>query len=556
MDARSRLLRHFARDLCTRTEGEIRALWKGPEIDALNKIERGVFEKFVTLHNPVYYLAQKVWFDNDPELLWEPLHKGELCRAFLDYYFYEPKEKGKALERIAGLLILIQRDSFKSTFNHGVFPQWVSLREKVVNDRDIRVLMLHHREEQASLNLQRLKSKSIQSKFFKDTFPEFSSELDFGTKTKFDWPCKKDGIFSEPSVFAAGLGARMTGLHFDWSFNDDLVTDEDRTSKLIRDSSLFKYRTSRYMLDTKSGKEVNTGTRYHINDLWAKLEASQHASGKKMYSFLHIQAGGAGTDFSLSYPNRHTQDFLDQRRRQEVATSGNDILWWLQYQNLARADRLMATDRGWLRFVEMKELRADMARVILVDPAWKGSKNAGTGDDAAIAVIGFEKRGFLTMTYLLDLIVSDLMTSLDGENAIFQLMKQWGVTDVAVEEFAGHTFRTDLENEAASRGVYINLVDLKSKQTSKQERIMTFLRRVQAGQFHILNSCRQQDVFLGQYDDFPQNIDEKNDAIDVVAYSADEAIATLFAPRWNTEALGDEWMPPPPEHTRTRYCLT
>jgi len=553
LDSRAVLLRHFARDLCTRTEGEIRSLWQGNQIKALEKIESGVFERYVTNHNPIYYLACQVWFDNEPGLLYAPLHRDRIAKALLDYYFYDPETSDNAKDRVSGLLLLAQRDSFKSTFNHGVFPQFLALRERHVNNRDIRILMLHHREEQASLNIQRLKSKHMQSHFLRQNFPEFCSMVEFGTKTKFDWPCKTEGVFSEPSVMAAGLGSRLTGLHFDWMLNDDLVTEEDRNSKLIRGDSFFKYSTSRFMLDTRGGKEVDTGTRYHINDLYGKLIGSTNSkTGTPMYRLLHIWAGGKGTEFPLSYPNRHSQDFLDQKREEEIARSGNDILWWLQYQNEARTDRLMATDRNWIKHVELNTLKPDISRVLLVDPAWKGTKNAGTGDDAALAVLGFERRGFLTLTYLLDLVVSDSMTSFDGINMIFELMKLWGVTDVGVEEYGGHTFRTDLQSQAMTRGSFINLVDLKSKQTNKQERIVTFLRRVQAGQFFITDTCRNKDVFLSQFEDFPQV--EKDDALDVVSYSADGNIAELFTPRWNTEAEGEMWNFPEPMEQRTRHC--
>ncbi len=518
---------------------------------ALEKIAPGAFEGRLKKHNPIYYLAEKVWFDNNLDLLWPKLHRDKLCDALLAHALDTHRST-------SGLIINMMRDSYKSTFMHGVFAQFISMREKYVNNRDIRILLLHHREEQASTNLQQLKLKSVHSRFMHRVWGKppyvFAAADDFGTKGRFDWACKTKGIFHEPSVIAAGMGARNTGFHFDWILGDDLVTEEHRKSKLIRDDALFKYQATRFMLDSKLGREVCSGTPYHVHDLWAKLKNAKHADGRLMYRQFIVGAGGKRADKPLAFPNRLNENFLETRRNEEVAQSGNDVLWWLQYQCEARADSLMATDLAWIRKVSEEQIPERVSRVLIVDPAWKGTKNSGTGDDAALAVIGFERKGFVTLTYLLDLVCSNEMTSLDGINAIFTLMKHWGVTDVAVEEHGGHTFRTDLLAQANSRGVFINLVDLKSKQTNKQERITTFLRRVQGGQFYISENCRNVEVFLSQFEDFPQV--EKDDALDVVSYSADPNFAELFAPRWNTEAMGDVWTPPQESSYLSRYCLT
>jgi hypothetical protein len=133
-------------------------------------------------------------------------------------------------------------------------------------------------------------------------------------------------------------------------------------------------------------------------------------------------------------------------------------------------------------------------------------------------------------------------------------MKQYGTTEVGVEEHNTHTFRTGLENEAQTRGKWIHLLDFKSKFRDKDDRIVTFLQGVQAGRFYIVKGCRNTDVFLDQYQDFPQI--DKNDALDVVSYSADPNISELFAPQWNTEAQGLDWMPPmgQNEPPRWRHC--
>ena len=547
--ARDIILIDFARDLCTKTVEEIRASWKDQEIDALNRVHPGAFEARLVDHNPIYYLAQNVWFDNNPALLHAPLHRDRLCKEVLSYLTGDT-DANKAL---SGLLVLVQRDSFKSTFMHGVVPMWYAIREKYVNGRDVRILLTHQREEQASGNLRKLKARCINSPFLKRMWSDprwkFAAAEDFGTSLKFDWACKEQGRFHEPSVMAAGSGARLVGMHFDLKCDDDLVDDEQRTSKVVRDRAKGRYGASRFMLDTLGGKEIVSGTPYHINDLYSVLRNAKDENKTKLYRQLIVGSGGKHTDEPLSAPNRHTQEFLNKKLQEITETDGYDARYWCQYQCDPRSSTMIAAELEWINHIDLNDIPKNISCAVLVDPAWKGTKNAGTGCDAALAVVAFERVGFLMKTYMLDLIVSNEMTSLDGQNAIFDLMKQYGTTEVGVEEHNSWAFRTDLEQAANTRGKYVHLIDFKTKFTAKQERIATFLRRVQAGQFYISSACRNKEVFLSQYEDFPQV--DKNDALDVMSYSADPNVAECFAPRFNTEAQGMEWEPYEP--MRTRY---
>ena len=139
------------------TREEITEKWSDPTlVAAVNKVDPLGFYDRIKNHNPIYFLALKCWFDNDPDLLSEELHRDRVCKALLNHYL---DESGT----FASLLLLVQRDSFKSSFTHGVFPHFVSLREKHLHKRDVRLALIHHKESQASANLMRLKLKRQRS---------------------------------------------------------------------------------------------------------------------------------------------------------------------------------------------------------------------------------------------------------------------------------------------------------------------------------------------------------------------------------------------------------
>jgi len=502
------------------------------------------FEQRLESHNPVFYLAQRCWFDNDPSLLHEPLHRDRICKALLEAYQDPQSDR-------AGDGFFVQRESYKSTFAQGVFPMFILLRGKHIHNRDERILLLHHKEQQASANLQLVKSKLVQHPWLKEVWPEFCMASEEGTKLGFDTPCKNPGIYHENSVMAAGLGARMVGYHFDWIICDDIVTDEHINSKQVRDDAFQKYQTVRFMLDTIRGKVFLSGTFYHPNDLWQKLIKSGN------YRLMTIAAGEVQEDGSitnLSFPNRHTEEFLLRRRKEEADSSGNDDLWWLQYMLAVKSRRKVAADLSWLQECTRDEVPWEAMRLITVDPAWKGTKNQGEGDDAAIAVLALAKIGSIISLYILDGIASNEMTDGEGRSEIFRYMNTYGVINVAPEEIGGQAFRQSLRNEAVSRGTPINVIDLKTRNVGKQYRISALFAQAENRRVFLCSDCDPDFAakFRSQFADYPQL--DHEDVLDAVAYAYDPEITENYAPRWNQAAGAARQPRQAPVQRRTRYC--
>lgn len=549
-DFATELMRRWARALSVMTADEIRKhrdwehLTVRAAIDVLDA-KAGGFEGRLEHHNPIYYLAERVFFDNvegDPDYLYAPLHRDRFCKALLDYYLEPPDAE------TAGFLLLMPRLTFKSTFMHGVLILFLALREKIVHKRDARILMVHHKEEQASHNLVLLKEKLIYNLWLKETWPEIHEEKDWGTQTDFDLRWKEPGIYHEASVKAIGLGGRSTGDHYDFIIYDDIVTKEHIRSSIVREACGEDYAASRYLLDTVRGKEFDCGTRYHPQDQWQRL-IDANVNGRPLYRRLIVSAIDDVTD-ELAHPYRLSREKLTRMRQEEMSREGNDVMWHLQMQNSVQSSGLIATEMAWLRYCYRESVPSGWT-VILVDPAWKGTKNQGEGDYAAIGVVRFVRIGTVVFRYLIDLTVSNEMTSLDGQREIFRLMRKWSVIDVGVEEIGGNTFRTQLEWEAGSNGLIITCLELQSKQTAKNERIATFLKHVQAGHFFIAKEVEQEE-FDKEYKSWP--LVDHDDVLDMLAYSCDKNIVENYAPRSQSwfDALKAKVQP---RAYHSRYCM-
>lgn len=552
---RQALLKCLQRDLSTCLKAEMDERWGTVERQAVEKVLSETLKRDVAwaevvpeAHNPAFYLAEKCWFDNkagDPKFLWAPYHRDLLCVPAMDYLTAPTVD-------VCGDLFEGPRDSFKSVFNHGVFPMTMVLRDKHLSGKDSRIILRHHKEQMAGANLVRLKDKfkfhPWVREVWSDACPRYG-DPSFGTQTEFSLPWMQKSYIAESQFRAIGLTASDTGFHSDYDFGDDLVTEEHIGSKKIRDDARLRYEAKQFTRDTVSGREFNTGTRYHLNDLWKWMEEA-NIDGKPMYRVIKVKA--IGDDDVLALPHRLTREFLERRLNEIKARYGNDALWYLQYQNDPRTSGLVLAHESWFKYVKPRDISGNAWLVITVDCAWKGTHNAGEGDSAAIEVWALERRGSLVLRTLLDGVYSNEFTALDGTKHIFRLMKKWGVIDVAPEEHGGYAFRGQLENEATTRGVPINIIELRSKQTAKQTRMTTFLKEMQAGRIFISTDCdgELKKALHDQILDFPQCVEDECDALDAAAYSMDPEILESYAPSWPERRPSTA----PIEAQRTRYC--
>jgi hypothetical protein len=534
------VLKAWTKDLCVCTEAEMRGRWMDPAAQAaINKLDPKGFEGRLLNHNPIYFLAERVYFNNkinNPRFLYAPTHRDKLCKRLLEYALGEHDDRG--------FLCIMARSSFKSTFMHGVMPLWLALRAWHLEKDVLRIALIHQKEAQASANLLRLKRKTMGHPFMRANWPEACSTTEYGTKTEFTWKfVPSSGDHAESSVIACGITADLTGFHFDHIFFSDLVVKEQRKSKTLRDSTKLYYDAMTYTSEFGTGKRWHDGTPYHPNDLWSTM-VKANVEGKKIYDLFILgaieeveQSDGSVKD-ELTLPIRHSWKILEDLRQEEISRTGNDDLFYLQMLCKVRSPRTLATKMEWLRTCSVKDLSPTAFGVIVVDPAWKGTKNAGEGDSASIQVWFYERRGSLVLRFLVDGRHSNEMTDAEGKSEIFRLMRKWYIGDVAPEEFGGWAFRQALSNEAITRGVSLNVIELEGvkHKIGKGQRISSFLGDVQYGRVFICEEVPMElrEPFMEQYEEYagPETLDH-DDALDCAAYTSDEAITAAYVPRMN-----------------------
>lgn len=581
----------WERDCCTCTFDEIQARWVAERRAAISRLKKVPWVELMTReHQFVYYLAERVWFANarakgNPEFLYAPLHRDRYLRPITSYLLSDTDDDG--------ILVLGPRDTYKSTLAAALAQAHI-LRMKHVFNVDARDVITHHKFPLASRSVRRVAAKFRHHPYMRRYWLEYcptEKEKQFGTQFGFTLPNVEMTMDQgEDTLRALGATASDTGSHVDLRINDDLVTEEHITSKAVRDESKMRYEAAQFTRDTVGGKEVNFGTPYHVNDLWSTMIRS-NVEGEARYRIMRIPAigetcrtnvGGMPCGHSLeehpeihgvplelapcskcacaaaeiyAHPYRLTKAFLEKKMQSELSRTGRVVLWHLQYQCQGKAESQVAADPTWLRMASQKEIPPEAWPVICVDPAWKGTANQGEGDSAAIQVWFLERRGGVIVRWLADGVISNELTSEDGMREIVRLMKQYGCEDVAPEMHGGYGFRTTLENYCTEKGVTVTVIDLKMKQTGKDQRITAWLRELQVGHVVLCNEAHPDliDALTDQIRDYPQL--DHDDAIDCAAYSCDPNIAEAWAPRrTNTRIANILASRRAPEAQRTRHC--
>ena len=571
------------RDLTTLTADEIRERWTGEHLAAAEKALGVPLEGLLGNHNPLYYLAERGFFaqpgvKGNPVYLYAPYHRDRFCKPVMEYIL----NLGEFSQRkYNGIVWLGPRDTYKSSFNHGVVPLWFALRNKWLYDYDVRIVLRHHKEELAAANMKRIKDNLMYNPWLRRVFAPFcppETAKEWGKSTAFSLANVSWGGQAEETWRALGVKASDTGFHSDLDLGDDLVTEDHAKSSKIREEARHKYRSKRYTIDP-TGKEVNTGTRYHAHDLWSNMIDS-NVNGRELYKTISIKAieddcpdcqhqhldeetgnttkckCGCESIKILAHPFKLTGEYLADRRQEEISRDGNDLYWHLQYQNNVRTSGLLIADKSWIREIRQADVDPRAWICILVDSAWKGTKNAGKGCAASIQVWAIERRGSILLWTLMDGVHSRELTSKDGEKEIFRLMEKYSTMDVGIEESGGYTFRGALDAEAVSRGIVINQIEFRTKQIAKPQRMTTFLKQMQAGRVFVAKECNAElrEAWEGQVLDFPQLDEDDDDALDCAGYTQDPEVAESYSPSWNSAMArrGTSQAPPPPR--RTRHC--
>lgn len=194
------------------------------------------------------------------------------------------------LQQPGNKMVIVPRLHLKST--------WVKLRiaQAILQNPLIRILFASVTSKLVRNELKDIKNilaHPMVLRLFKDRVPKPGK--DFGAwqlSNQDELTIKRDPslgkIPQEPQVTVIGMGGNIVGSHFDMAFLDDIITDDTIATPELMEKSVDWWQYLQPILETEAEITI-TGTPYHYNDLYARIERERQIP--RIYHRSNVENG-------------------------------------------------------------------------------------------------------------------------------------------------------------------------------------------------------------------------------------------------------------------------
>lgn len=390
--------------------------------------------------------------------------------------------------------------------SHIVTQSWTI--QQILKNPDIRVLIVNAVEGNSAKMMRwiraQLSSGGMLSKIYgvfeTDTWSQ--DELIIAQRTK---------KLVAPTVMAAGVQKVLTSQHFDLIIADDIVVPDNVQTKEQREK-VYEFYLSLFDLLEPDGRIVVIGTRYHQDDLYARIleENSRH---KNWSCFIR---SCYNSDGSVLFPEKFTHAQLDDIRKKSFYHFST------QYLNDPIDPENADFRTEWIKTYDPGS--APPAGLYLtIDPAISLDRNA---DFTAFVVAGmFSDRRIRVVDCRHERVVPSALVDI-----VFDLVKKWRLHRVGIETFAFQkTLKYDLQRQQRERGVFFSIDELGKRHSGRGEPVLSKearIRRLQPyfeqGLVEIPSGASDlRDELLA----FPRG--KHDDLIDALSYQLDYLVPSL-----------------------------
>lgn len=466
----------------------------------------------------LFYLCKYILASN-PEMITEHTHRDicEITRPLLPGFDTNSKVDFHPIVRYVGdkvddilsdqfdanrnkLLLLLPRGSFKSSLvTIGFTLQYV------LNDRDARVLIDSETYGKAKNFLTEIKghleSNPKYRAIFKQIYGKFpdANKKDSSvrwTDAAVDLSCRTT-IKKEPSISCCGVDRSINGMHFDLIIADDLHSEKNVTNKEQIQQVIDHCQLANSLLDPGKPKII-IGTRWDFQDAYNDVLTRQRPS----YNIMLRKA--IEDDGSLFFPERLSVAFLDEQKRDQGAS-----MFSMQYQNDPIDDATATFKHSYFKYVKWDLVEDKPINwVFAVDPSMEGPYS----DRAAFVLAGLDAQG--------DLYVRTVNAAKMNYAGIISLMFDWNQRykprRIALETIATQSnIMYMLNAEQKQRGIWLPLQEIKSRSSSKEDRIRSLAPYFEFGRVFFIEECNQLEDLEYELTHFPKGAND--DIIDALA---------------------------------------
>ena len=417
----------------------------------------------------------------------------------------DPKFHGwlaRTLQRDTDILLMLPRDHLKTTWTKARIAQLL------LQNPNRRIGLFSQSPRVVRGSLRHIKS------IFAQLHPIFPEIIPAPGKDYHGWEKSTDtqltmkrdpelGYVPEdmPQITALGAGAKVTGLHLDWLFADDIISPETVTTQVQMEKSEEWWAYMQSILEPGAPTTM-TGTFYHYNDLYNKIIKEGQFPKNAIFIRPAIENG------EILYRTWFTHEMLDKIRKRQ----GSYIFSCLYLLNpVPREDQIFPPPQPVFAHLP----KGEYAYYITVDPA---PTTQAYSDETAIVVAAVDK---IKTVYIVEANGYKKPGNEIAELLIRKVMQYKPVKvgiEFGLQENLRHIIdsrRSEIET-LSGRSIGLNILPIPiSNKMSKADRVnLTLGSFVRQGKVFIHESCRQ---LIQQMDAFTGKGKEQDDVVDAAS---------------------------------------
>lgn len=347
----------------------------------------------------------------------------------------------------------------------------------------------------------------------------FSTRLREDTTAKAKWMTEGKGGYTAGGYTAVGVGGSITGRGFKIGIVDDPFKNRQEADSPLERENVWKWwQSTFYTRQEGNAAVIVILTRWHDDDLAGRLLKEQAENEKDNLEHFDkwevLQFKAIAEDDSKHrkigeplWPSKFPLSILEK-----IKHAVGSYEWSSLYQQTPIDEANQEFKKGWFKYKDIKELQNVTVRKFLtIDTAYSQKDSA---DFCGLTInyvdsarnwnlIGCKKR--LTPTQLIDI--------------LFDWHREHRFEKIGIEKTAYLVgLKPFLEQQMSLRGVYLPIVELDHKQTSKEIRIRGLIPRYEyGGIWHLtkdgINLCQDLEEELIR---FPKS--SHDDVSDSTAY--------------------------------------
>lgn len=357
-------------------------------------------------------------------------------------------------------LILAPRGHLKSTICTVYYALW-----RICKNPNVRVLIANYKLQLASSLLFQIRNEFTMNEGLEVYYPHLIPDMKKAKWNESEITVRRETNPKEATVEIAGVGAEITGRHYDLIICDDVVGPGNITTKEQLDKTLQWFNQLEFLLDP-GGDQCLVGTRWHFDDLYGHIQ--EHLSPP----YAVFKRGIWDEEGNPIWPEKFTKERVASlKERVEKDPKQGPALFVAQYLNEVIDEATADFKRGFLKEYNEDELPEDLAVTMTVDPAISDKE---TADFTAITVRAVDING---NWWILESFAERGMTPMDLIEKVFEMFLKWkergyepdgvGIEYVAYQKALQYI----INDEMRKRNIWLPMYELKNHRNSKEYRI-------------------------------------------------------------------------------------